>query len=331
MHAIRTIWTTENLMITMYQHSLICILNMRIILIIFYVIICGISEIAAITGATSSFTQKLSSLMPSQNLTHLSINEFSEIDNMNENYAIRARPTKNLNVQHHNHHYSYSDYYQQKKIKKKRIVPHHIEDHKHLHNLNGVNDNIVEWMKNKIKNPPKTRRRHEKRWDRSHHNYYQYQPLQVHHQQNYYGNNDNISAKLRAELEIQSSSRKYVSNETENLAINWPVKKEAIVEGDVVLGGLMMVHSREESLMCGSIMPQGGIQALEVMLYTLDRINEIGLLPNFTLGGLILDDCDRDTYGLEMAVDFIKGMSIIVPLYLSNQRNTTNFKQQWRL
>lgn len=71
------------------------------------------------------------------------------------------------------------------------------------------------------------------------------------------------------------------------------VKKEAIVEGDVVLGGLMMVHSREESLMCGPIMPQGGIQALEVMLYTLDRINEIGLLPNFTLGGLILDDCDR--------------------------------------
>lgn len=56
-------------------------------------------------------------------------------------------------------------------------------------------------------------------------------------------------------------------------------------------------------------MPQGGIQALEAMLYTLDRINaaETFLLPNVTLGAHILDDCDKDTYGLEIAVDFIKG------------------------
>lgn len=71
----------------------------------------------------------------------------------------------------------------------------------------------------------------------------------------------------------------------------------------------MMVHSREDSMMCGPIMPQGGIQALEAMLYTLDRINEDKiLLPNITIGAHILDDCDRDSYGLEMAVDFIKGM-----------------------
>lgn len=90
-------------------------------------------------------------------------------------------------------------------------------------------------------------------------------------------------------------------------ALTWPVKHSAIVEGDVVLGGLMMVHSREDTITCGPIMPQGGIQALEVMLFTLDRINESGLLKNFSLGAHILDDCDKDTYGLEMAVDFIKG------------------------
>lgn len=88
---------------------------------------------------------------------------------------------------------------------------------------------------------------------------------------------------------------------------HWPVKREAIVEGDVILGGLMMVHSREDTVMCGPIMPQGGIQALEAMLYTIDRINEVSLLPNITLGAHILDDCDKDSYGLEMAVDFIKG------------------------
>lgn len=90
----------------------------------------------------------------------------------------------------------------------------------------------------------------------------------------------------------------------------WPVKHSAIVEGDVILGGLMMVHSREDTITCGPIMPQGGIQALEVMLFTLDRINEAGFLPNISLGAHILDDCDKDTYGLEMAVDFIKGESI---------------------
>lgn len=89
----------------------------------------------------------------------------------------------------------------------------------------------------------------------------------------------------------------------------WPVKKEAVVEGDIVLGGLMMVHEREDTITCGPVMPQGGIQALEAMLYTLDRLNEppTALLPNITLGAHILDDCDKDTYGLEMAVDFIKG------------------------
>lgn len=88
----------------------------------------------------------------------------------------------------------------------------------------------------------------------------------------------------------------------------WPVKHSAVVEGDLVLGGLMMVHEREDSITCGPVMPQGGIQALEAMLYTLDRINEDpAILPNVTLGAHILDDCDKDTYGLEMAVDFIKG------------------------
>lgn len=100
----------------------------------------------------------------------------------------------------------------------------------------------------------------------------------------------------------------------------WPSKKEAIMEGDLILGGLMMVHSRDDLQMCGPIMPQGGIQALEAMLYTLDRINsDKKLLPNVTIGAHILDDCDRDSYGLEMAVDFIKGKNLPV-IYVSVKR-----------
>jgi hypothetical protein len=91
----------------------------------------------------------------------------------------------------------------------------------------------------------------------------------------------------------------------------WPVKLSAEVSGDLILGGLMMVHEREDSITCGPIMPQGGIQALETMLYTLDVLNrDPQMIPNVTIGAHILDYCDKDTYGLEMAVDFIKGRRI---------------------
>ncbi|CAH2096588.1 unnamed protein product [Euphydryas editha] len=89
---------------------------------------------------------------------------------------------------------------------------------------------------------------------------------------------------------------------------HWPIKREAVIEGDLVLGGLMMVHERSDNMTCGPVMPQGGVQALETMLYTLDYINnELKIIPGVVIGAHVLDDCDRDTYGLEMAVDFIKG------------------------
>jgi hypothetical protein len=93
--------------------------------------------------------------------------------------------------------------------------------------------------------------------------------------------------------------------------LSWPVKLAAEVSGDLILGGLMMVHEREDTNTCGPIMPQGGIQALEAMLYTLDELNsDPQMIPNVTIGAHILDDCDKDTYGLEMAVDFIKGREL---------------------
>lgn len=109
---------------------------------------------------------------------------------------------------------------------------------------------------------------------------------------------------VRHNLNVIAEER---NNTKQPHVIHWPVKREAVVEGDLILGGLMMVHSREDSVTCGPIMPQGGIQALETMLYTLDKINMDNLIPNVTIGAHILDDCDKDTYGLEMAVDFIKG------------------------
>ena len=48
----------------------------------------------------------------------------------------------------------------------------------------------------------------------------------------------------------------------------------ADVEGLITLGGLHMVHERNEAKTCGPIMAQGGIQAMETMLYTIDHINK---------------------------------------------------------
>ncbi|XP_063990032.1 metabotropic glutamate receptor 2-like isoform X2 [Diachasmimorpha longicaudata] len=98
-----------------------------------------------------------------------------------------------------------------------------------------------------------------------------------------------------------------VENSTHVSPNQWPVKHSAVVEGDLVLGGLMMIHEREDSVTCGPVMPQGGVQALEAMLYTLDWVNKREIVPGVKIGAHILDDCDKDTYGLEMAVDFIKG------------------------
>ena len=47
------------------------------------------------------------------------------------------------------------------------------------------------------------------------------------------------------------------------------------------------------------------------MLYTVDKVNSLGVLPApLKLGAYVLDDCDKDTYGLQQAVDFIKGIAI---------------------
>lgn len=69
----------------------------------------------------------------------------------------------------------------------------------------------------------------------------------------------------------------------------------------------MMVHERDEEMICGKIMPQGGLQATEMMIYTVKKINEMDLIPGVRLGARIKDDCDRDIYGLEQSVDFIRG------------------------
>ncbi|XP_071522528.1 uncharacterized protein [Panulirus ornatus] len=106
-----------------------------------------------------------------------------------------------------------------------------------------------------------------------------------------------------------SKSRRHRSKVDLSLNYTWPSRRTAEIEGDILLGGLMMVHEREDTRICGPVMPQGGVQALEIMLYTIDYINNnmTDFIPGVRVGASVLDDCDKDSYGLEQAVDFIKG------------------------
>lgn len=79
------------------------------------------------------------------------------------------------------------------------------------------------------------------------------------------------------------------------------------LSGDVIFGGMFPMHERGVDEPCGSIKEEKGIQRMEAMLYALDEINrDSQLLPNITLGALILDTCSSDTYALEQSMEFFK-------------------------
>lgn len=89
------------------------------------------------------------------------------------------------------------------------------------------------------------------------------------------------------------------------------------IPGDVVFGGLFPMHehlvpSGESGggggdFPCGAIKEEKGIQRLEAMLYALDLINEDpNILPNITIGAVILDTCSSDTYALDQSMEFVR-------------------------
>lgn len=82
------------------------------------------------------------------------------------------------------------------------------------------------------------------------------------------------------------------------------------IAGDVVLGGIFPMHeqvSGKQDSPCGAVKEEKGMQRLEAMLYALDEINRSpDLLPNITLGALIIDSCSSDTYALEQSMEFVR-------------------------
>ncbi|KZC12066.1 Metabotropic glutamate receptor 8 [Dufourea novaeangliae] len=83
------------------------------------------------------------------------------------------------------------------------------------------------------------------------------------------------------------------------------------INGDVILGGIFPMHEQVSGFIgqspCGAVKEEKGMQRLEAMLYVLDEINaDNDLLPNTTLGALILDSCSSDTYALDQSMEFVR-------------------------
>ena len=88
------------------------------------------------------------------------------------------------------------------------------------------------------------------------------------------------------------------------------------IPGDVVFGGLFPMHEHlvpgqgsggSAEFPCGAVKEEKGIQRLEAMLYALDLINEDpDILPNITIGAVILDTCSSDTHALDQSMEFVR-------------------------
>uniref|UniRef100_A0A7N8YJ37 Metabotropic glutamate receptor 1 n=1 Tax=Mastacembelus armatus TaxID=205130 RepID=A0A7N8YJ37_9TELE len=92
----------------------------------------------------------------------------------------------------------------------------------------------------------------------------------------------------------------------------------ARMDGDVIIGALFSVHHQPSAekvaeRKCGDVREQYGIQRVEAMFHTLDRINaDPNLLANISLGCEIRDSCWHSSVALEQSIEFIRDSLISI-------------------
>uniref|UniRef100_A0AAX7U6A0 Metabotropic glutamate receptor 1 n=1 Tax=Astatotilapia calliptera TaxID=8154 RepID=A0AAX7U6A0_ASTCA len=101
-------------------------------------------------------------------------------------------------------------------------------------------------------------------------------------------------------------------------SINSASRLVARMDGDIIIGALFSVHHQPSAekvaeRKCGEVREQYGIQRVEAMFHTLDRINsDPNLLPNITLGCEIRDSCWHSSVALEQSIEFIRDSLISI-------------------
>uniref|UniRef100_A0A669R573 Metabotropic glutamate receptor 5 n=1 Tax=Phasianus colchicus TaxID=9054 RepID=A0A669R573_PHACC len=107
---------------------------------------------------------------------------------------------------------------------------------------------------------------------------------------------EDVCGNFRLSVSAQANERRVVAH----------------MPGDIIIGALFSVHhqptvDKVHERKCGEVREQYGIQRVEAMLHTLDRINlDPTLLPNITLGCEIRDSCWHSAVALEQSIEFIR-------------------------
>ncbi|XP_066286555.1 metabotropic glutamate receptor 4-like isoform X1 [Branchiostoma lanceolatum] len=81
--------------------------------------------------------------------------------------------------------------------------------------------------------------------------------------------------------------------------------KRVLIEGDILLGGLLPIHEPGPGGECGHVSVPG-VQALEAMLFAIDRVNrDSSLLPGISLGVHVIDTCSDALRSVQGAMTFV--------------------------
>ena len=92
------------------------------------------------------------------------------------------------------------------------------------------------------------------------------------------------------------------------MGINIPMRQHSYVRlGQLNIGAILPIHEFDEDRSCGSkLRDPRAVQEAEAIVYAIDKINnDPSLLPNVTLGFVILDNCAKDTTALAQVMHFM--------------------------
>ena len=108
-------------------------------------------------------------------------------------------------------------------------------------------------------------------------------------------------------------------------------KYHYIIEGDLNIGAVFPIHRRgTHGEACGTGLRETGVvQYVEALVYAINEINaDPNLLPGYTLGTVVLDDCDTAETALGQALHFIPLYSTCDGANCSRQHKLRHHSQQ---
>lgn len=89
-------------------------------------------------------------------------------------------------------------------------------------------------------------------------------------------------------------------------------KSRSYKPGDVILGGLFLLHYSTDEGHCGDLFPIG-LGHVEAMVFAINKVNDNPkLLPNVTLGYDIRDYCEIITKAMKHSYDFVRRNEMVL-------------------